>query len=324
MKRPDDHVRTARRRQAFTLLEVIIALGIGLILLAGIYSTIEIYMRITVTGQDQVAQAQIVRAVFNRMSIDAASIVFAVPEAESEEEESLEDPATGALPDENAAEEEIVVDVGDSVSAMQQTSLGVAGDSTTLMLHISRPLRGLSYTSAADARSIVTRTSDLLSVSYFLAAEGGSSLGAAVASLALSGGSTAPGGLTASDSRGVVGLARLEGDRMALDYADTQSDIDGMAQAAKILAPEVVYLQFRYFDGIDWLDVWDSQTEGRLPRAIEVTLGLRPVPELTSSARVAPADTTAAADMDEESLRFVQQVIALPLAEPYIEEEAYY
>ncbi|QDU37743.1 Pseudopilin GspJ [Maioricimonas rarisocia] len=324
MTPPVAHVRTPRRRQAFTLLEVIIALGIGLILLAGIYSAIEVYMRITITGQDQVAQAQIIRAIFNRMSNDAASVVFAVPEEETEDEESLEDPATGDLPEEDAAEEEIVIDVGDSVSAMQQTSLGIVGDSTTIMLHISRPARGLSYAEAINAGSIVTRTSDLMSVSYFLAAEGGSSLGAAVASLATSGGATAPGGFAASDSDGIVGLARLEGDRMALDYADAQADIDGMAQASKILAPEVVYLQFRYFDGIDWWDVWDSQTEGRLPRAIEVTLGLRPIPELTSSARVTPADSTSNNDTEEESLRFVQQIIAIPLSEPYIEEEAYY
>lgn len=318
MKRSDDHLRTVPQRQGFTLLEVVIALGIGLILLGGIYSAIEIYMRITITGQDQVARAQIIRAIFNRMSVDAASVVFSVPEEETEDEESLEDPATSDLEDAAAAEDEIVVDVGDSVSAIQQTSLGVVGDSTTLMLHISRPARGLSYVTAADASSIVTRTSDLLSVSYFLAAEGGSTLGAAVASLALSNSTDT------TDSSGVVGLARLEGDRMALDYADTQSDIDGMAQASQILAPEVVYLQFRYFDGIDWLDAWDSQTEGRLPRAIEVTMGLRPVPELTSSARVTSEETSTTGDSDEESIQYVQQIIALPLSEPYIEEEAYY
>ncbi|MEW4526759.1 type II secretion system protein GspJ [Maioricimonas sp. JC845] len=318
MKQSDDHLRTVPQRQGFTLLEVVIALGIGLILLGGIYSAIEIYMRITITGQDQVARAQIIRAIFNRISVDAASVVFSVPEEETEDEESLEDPATSDLEDAAAAEDEIVVDVGDSVSAIQQTSLGVVGDSTTLMLHISRPARGLSYVTAADANSIVTRTSDLLSVSYFLAAEGGSTLGAAVASLALSNSTDT------TDSSGVVGLARLEGDRMALDYADTQSDIDGMAQASQILAPEVVYLQFRYFDGIDWLDAWDSQTEGRLPRAIEVTMGLRPVPELTSSARVTSEETSTTGNSDEESIQYVQQIIALPLSEPYIEEEAYY
>jgi len=318
VKQSDDHLRTVPQRQGFTLLEVVIALGIGLILLGGIYSAIEIYMRITITGQDQVARAQIIRAIFNRMSVDAASVVFSVPEEETEDEESLEDPATSDLEDAAAAEDEIVVDVGDSVSAIQQTSLGVVGDSTTLMLHISRPARGLSYVTAADANSIVTRTSDLLSVSYFLAAEGGSTLGAAVASLALSNSTDT------TDSSGVVGLARLEGDRMALDYADTQSDIDGMAQASQILAPEVVYLQFRYFDGIDWLDAWDSQTEGRLPRAIEVTMGLRPVPELTSSARVTSEETSTTGNSDEESIQYVQQIIALPLSEPYIEEEAYY
>lgn len=53
-------------------------------------------------------------------------------------------------------------------------------------------------------------------------------------------------------------------------------------------------------------------------------MGLRPVPELTSSARVTSEETSTTGNSDEESIQYVQQIIALPLSEPYIEEEAYY
>ena len=54
-----------------------------------------------------------------------------------------------------------------------------------------------------------------------------------------------------------------------------------------VIAPEVVQLQFRYFDGTDWQDTWDGSQPGPdgmtpmgPPRAIEITLGVRqPTPE---------------------------------------------
>jgi general secretion pathway protein J len=39
-------------------------------------------------------------------------------------------------------------------------------------------------------------------------------------------------------------------------------------------APEVKSLNFRYYDGTNWLDTWDSTADGLLPLAVEVTIGL--------------------------------------------------
>ena len=41
------------------------------------------------------------------------------------------------------------------------------------------------------------------------------------------------------------------------------------------LAEEVDGLNFRYYDGEEWLDAWDSRIKGGLPRAIEVALVMR-------------------------------------------------
>jgi hypothetical protein len=50
-----------------------------------------------------------------------------------------------------------------------------------------------------------------------------------------------------------------------------------------MLAPEVKSLQFRYFDGTNWADTWDSTVIGDdtitpigSPRAIEVRIGVLP------------------------------------------------
>jgi hypothetical protein len=37
--------------------------------------------------------------------------------------------------------------------------------------------------------------------------------------------------------------------------------------------PVVVSLNIRYFDGTDWVDSWDSRSDGRLPKMVEVTVG---------------------------------------------------
>lgn len=38
------------------------------------------------------------------------------------------------------------------------------------------------------------------------------------------------------------------------------------------ISRDVVYLNFRYYDGTQWLDSWDSTQTGTLPQAVEVTV----------------------------------------------------
>jgi type II secretion system protein J len=38
------------------------------------------------------------------------------------------------------------------------------------------------------------------------------------------------------------------------------------------VAQDVVYLNFRYYDGSTWLEAWDSSQTGTLPKAVEVTV----------------------------------------------------
>jgi len=41
------------------------------------------------------------------------------------------------------------------------------------------------------------------------------------------------------------------------------------------IAQDVVFLNFRYYDGSDWLDQWDSTQTHKLPKAVEVTVFVR-------------------------------------------------
>ena len=51
-------------------------------------------------------------------------------------------------------------------------------------------------------------------------------------------------------------------------------DLLPMRGEVESVQPEIVSLNIRYFDGVDWLDSWDARADGILPRAVEVTIGI--------------------------------------------------
>jgi hypothetical protein len=86
----------------------------------------------------------------------------------------------------------------------------------------------------------------------------------------------------------------------------------------ELLAPEVTDIQFRYFDGSEWLDQWDSTEQNGLPVAVEVTVWL-PRPKATRSAGLGlgNADTPdQGAGQDEENQQTYQLIVHLPVAKP--------
>ena len=122
---------------------------------------------------------------------------------------------------------------------------------TQMELHISRARRDLNFATNVDGNHIATRTSDLLAVTYSLALPGsGSTIG--------------------------TGLIRSEGDRLIVQSVEENGGLATQASRSQALAPEVAAIAFRYFDGTAWFQVWDSEENGYLPRAIEVTIGFFP------------------------------------------------
>jgi prepilin-type N-terminal cleavage/methylation domain-containing protein len=83
--------------------------------------------------------------------------------------------------------------------------------------------------------------------------------------------------------------------------------------AAEVLCRNVQALNFRFFDGTDWLDTWDSSQEvdasgrGELPLAVEVTL------TLTADAAGAPAAPIATPGAQNAG-RVLTCVVTLPCA----------
>ncbi|MCA9004127.1 MAG: hypothetical protein KDA70_02550 [Planctomycetaceae bacterium] len=247
--------RISTRTSGFTMLEVILAIGLTSLLLAAIYSALDLYWKYTTIGQQQVERAQIARAVFQKISQDLHSVTYMQKTAE--EEDSTSDST-------DTETEETVIEVTNPDDAYTSSNIGVFGDAQSLVLHTSRPGRQPLLVSSSGSSSALQ--SDLLSISYFLAVAGGEGLQGAVGDQYRS---------TATTGQSTQGLARLEGDRLAMSMADNSADVQVLAQQSQLLAAEITSLQFQYFDGADWLEVWDSIEYGTVPQAIRVTIGFQ-------------------------------------------------
>ncbi|KAA0134502.1 prepilin-type N-terminal cleavage/methylation domain-containing protein [Gimesia chilikensis] len=297
MKRSSSHKHVHKGRvPGFTLLEVILAIGLTSLLLAAIYSALDLYWKYTTLGHRQVEQAQIARAVFQKISHDLHCVTYRLETAEAETE------GTGSADSETEEAETVEIQVTSTDDAYTSGNIGVYGDSQSLVLHTSRPARQpLLLSSNSGATSAQNVRSDLLSVSYFLAVAGAGGLQGAAGDQFRN---------TSGGGEDVQGVARLEGDRLSMSMADQAADLEQMASQSELLAPEISSLQFQYFDGTDWLELWDSTEYGTVPQAIRVTIGFR-------------------SDLQQTSLESVNEkingynntysmVIALPLARPAV------
>ena len=69
------------------------------------------------------------------------------------------------------------------------------------------------------------------------------------------------------------GLVRRQLDRAIIAYAEELGDTR-LSRTGDLIAPEVVSLEFAYFDGTQWLYEWDSSTQA-LPWLVQITLGMQ-------------------------------------------------
>jgi len=77
-----------------------------------------------------------------------------------------------------------------------------------------------------------------------------------------------------------------------------------------LLAPEVVRVEFRYFNGTDIADTWDMKELKTLPTAVEVCIWLRS-PNATNEPVTTNYDTATLADTTHE----YRQVVYVPMAQ---------
>lgn len=242
------------KRSGFTLLEVLIATVLSVLLMSAVYASINLYWKYSTSGRDEIERSQIARAVLRKIELDLRSIVFVKPPATDAVAATSTDTGSSTTSDTT-----VVLATPDE-AATSSTS-GLCGNQTTLMLYVNKPQRDIAFNPLADSQSAQTRSSDLRSVGYFISGSGGGAL---------------------QGMLGVPGLARLEGDRLAMAEADQQANYSALAGQTQLLAPEVIAIQFHYFDGMTWRYNWDSTVFAGVPKAVEVVITMGPTVTLPS------------------------------------------
>ncbi|MFN8708800.1 MAG: type II secretion system protein GspJ [Planctomyces sp.] len=293
--------RSGTRREAFTLLEVVISVGLISLLMAGLYSAMNLCFTLQTDSHDDVERLQIARIVLRQFTRDIQSVVF----VNNTEENSGSSAGAGS--------ETSGTDSSGSETSSSETNLdtqstlrtsGLAGSETELMLFVSRPDRGFSYVPATEIASAADRSSDVMVIRYLMAQEGAGGLGSAVAERESSGRTTGP-----------AGLIRLEGDAQTVTQAMQENEEEKQLDAAKLWAAEVTDIRFQYFDGVNWQSEWDSQKSRSVPNAIEVVITLRTLPPENQDSSESDQEDQFALP---ESMH--RMVVSLPIASPAIPE----
>lgn len=291
------------RRRGFTLVEMLLATALCAVLLGALWMLLGTYGELFDKGQRQVERAQLCRALLEQMAEDLRS--------------AIQDPLPGTA-DEIAG-------------AAQRRRFGLFGSSRELRFDILQltPQQGnlvpVGRAAGVTEETRTARVPELRTVHYtFLEPSGGESPerelsdSGEAAELDPGGGESSLAsqtGLVRSEldfetpletetEPGMAGESAIPVDPDFAADRDLAADPDAAADLeaeddTRLWVPEVVSLQFRYFDGRGWSDTWNSLTRKALPAAVEIQLQLAALPTRRPGGvgQVEPSGT----DMDMEA-----------------------
>ncbi|PHS14006.1 MAG: hypothetical protein COA78_06400 [Blastopirellula sp.] len=308
--------RTFRNhRQGTTLIEIVLASALTVVLMMLVGMAIDVQLRSTDVGRTNVEEAQLARAIMRVIESDLQNAVWK-NQIDFSIVEELDAGSLGAGDLEGAAEG-AGIDVDDFStddlvsSVLPPTTVGIYGNSTELQVDISRLPRIDEYTaqySSIRDLGIEDIPSDVKTVTYFLLSPGMTTMNHGEVG-------------ENPDETNQMGLVRRVLDRAVTQWAINNGDVQELDATAEVIAPEVSMLMFRYFDGYQWNDEWDSEELGGLPLAIDVVIAIRPL-ELTYEEVIESSDQVLEYDaMSNGSNMIYRRLVRIPIAFP-IDQEA--
>ncbi|MBV10084.1 prepilin-type N-terminal cleavage/methylation domain-containing protein [Rubinisphaera sp.] len=245
---------TIRSKAGFTLLELVLAAALTSLVLLGISGLIFIVYQVESESGQSVHLAQTGRNLLRQLEWDLQSIAGELPATVTESSSSTTNDAGSILA---LDEDQSTLDFDEAVESTAVSKF-LLGDAVSLQFLAQPVLRtGRQFSLEIDpleVSNIAKRQQRLLTWGYNT-------------SETLE--------LTLEGFDPEQPLVRAE----SLTDAElsTQSWLDALA------VPELVEMQFMYFDGESWLEEWDSDLDGGLPTAIEVTVVLQSVGNETAA-----------------------------------------
>jgi hypothetical protein len=284
-----------------TLLEVLLALGIGSLVLATLSAAMHFHLRVVGRRQQEIEEAQLGRALLRKISDDVRGTVLYNPPDMS----SLMSLAGAGLPSSGdgggGGQVSSIVLTSDgkttttyaedaeSQSVAPPTSPGLRGGPDWLQVDVSKMPRRDQYDPSLMATTGTgsgDHLSDVKTVTYFVETP-----------------------LAGADDTSGAGLMRVELARAVTRWAGESGSLD--LSGGEPIAPEVTQIAFRYHDGVEangWVTEWDSDERGALPIAIEIAIHVRSSKPRKTSALRGAAGTAG----EEEEGQIFRLVVHLP------------
>ncbi len=312
-------------RRAFTLLEVVLTLAMSVVLMVLVGAAIQFYARDMNVRDMDIRQTQLAAAVMQMIEDDLRATLHSVPMDTAPLEElfaastggqggggQTEDlSAAGIESDETAVpiEDSTEVDLQSGVAVLQTP--GLIGNQYQIQLDLSRLPRLEEYVAMLDETTadIDDVPSDIKTVAYFV--QGAGVIGGVQDQL----NTLDPDPSLTSQG----GLVRRSLDRAVTVQAASTGSLSLLNQTGELLAPEIVGIEFSYWDGVTWQLQWSSDEFGELPLAVQVRLSMRDERLFAEESALLTSSTVSATMAAPSEVRTFNHIVRLPLAKP-IEE----
>lgn len=278
-----DNMHSCQRRAGLTLMELLISLVLTGVVLVLISTAMDLHLRSLDRHRSTAEEGQLARSLLQRIGNDLRNAVqFSTIDMEEGlgglDAGALMNLATGAIAsgDIDLADVNLGTLLGGGSETEEPTSSytpdlvsnleppvypGLYGNQFEMQIDISRLPRVEEYHSLflqSDSFSLVDIPSDVKTVTYYIrpinsvVGQGSDEL--------------------FQEESGAAGLVRRHLDRAVTNFAYLNGNMEGLIREDKLLAPEVVGIQFQYFDGYQWLPEWDTEIMQGLPVAVEILL----------------------------------------------------
>ncbi|MGL4943650.1 MAG: prepilin-type N-terminal cleavage/methylation domain-containing protein [Thermoguttaceae bacterium] len=315
-------------KRGYTLLEVLIALALLTVVLTIVGTSLQQYWRFVSIGRTTVVESELARAILELIARDLRNVLMTQSDAETEVDTAaitgLSDPAAVSALTSSITGTSASTESGDAATIPESGTIvgsasGVYGTTEWIQIDTTRLPRGEQGRAKVwrpSASPLTDRVSPSKNVLYYLGRDTGTTSDAAseheiVDSLGRRI------GLSAQSS----GLFRRAFDRSVTELMleDGSSESVEIEAEDELLASEVEAIEFLYFDpnagqegtAGDWVEEWDMDELGALPKAVKVTLWMRRKPSETRSVSTTVA-TTASGQRSEDLLVF-SLIVALPV-----------
>ncbi|MGL6194642.1 MAG: prepilin-type N-terminal cleavage/methylation domain-containing protein [Thermoguttaceae bacterium] len=295
------------KKHGFTLVEVLIALTLMIVVLAIIGMAIDTHLRMINASRMEVEEAQLARAVLEKVSRDIRSVVVSRPI----EDLTVDTSVVGSMFDGMMGGGADLAGMigGDSADALAGTlgsaGLGSSGDTSDssgtssgtavpeedtvvgtmpgiygstewIQVDTGRLPRGETFKTdwiLAEGTSLGDRVSPTKTVIYYLGEDTGQ-LSREESSEERVSGSL---GVSLERIAPKYGLYRRQLDRYVVKYAQDNDYEYEYQKLDEALAPEIESILFEFYDSEneEWLDYWDMDEMQALPSAVRVTVYIR-------------------------------------------------